>query len=299
MSSAITFPKISIIISTYNGAKYIAATIGSILNQTWQNWELIIIDDGSDDKTTEVIAGFKDRRIQLHVAGRIGINGKVKNIGLSKASGELIAFIDHDDLWAAEKLERQVAVLQQYPAAGFSLTGGYNFSEPGQPVEYFYNQREGIKYDNIFIACFQSEVAGFTQTLLLRRECIPVSGIFKETTSFSDVDFIVNLARHFKAVIIYEPLVYRRVHTGNYNQSNWEKSNYEGIEIIETYKKFLPPGIVSDALFRLYINFGEQYLQHRFRGKAINSFLKAWKQTPLSIIPVKKIVKAILYRLEK
>ncbi|MGZ8553404.1 MAG: glycosyltransferase family 2 protein, partial [Chitinophagaceae bacterium] len=236
MSSAITSPKISIIISTYNGAKYIAATIDSILKQTHQNWELIIIDDGSDDKTTEVITGFKDGRIQLHVAGRIGINGRVKNIGLSKASGELIAFIDHDDLWAPEKLEKQAAVLQQYPAAGFSLTGGCNFREPGKPVEYFYKQRDGIIYDNIFIACFRSEVAGFTQTLLVRRECIPVSGTFKETASFSDVDFIINLAWHFKAVIIYEPLVYRRIHEGNCNQANWENSNYEGIEIIETYK---------------------------------------------------------------
>lgn len=299
MLSAITSQKISIIITTYNGAKYIADTIDSVLNQTYQNWELIIIDDGSDDKTTEVVTGFKDGRIQLHMAGRIGINGQVKNIGLSQASGELIAFIDHDDLWAPAKLEKQVKALQQYPEAGFSLAGGYNFKQPGEPTEYFYKQREGTKYDNIFISCFRSEVAGFTQTLLVRKECIAIAGNFKETGSFSDVDFIIRLARHFKAIIIYEPLVYRRIHDGNYNQSNWERSNYEGIEIIESYKKSLSSKIARDALFRLYINFGEQHLQHKVKGKAIKFFLKAWKNKPLSIVPLKKTAKAVLYIFKK
>ena len=299
MLSAITSPKVSIIISTYNGAKYIAETIESIRSQTYQNWELIIIDDGSDDNTVEIIAGIKEERMLVYMAGRIGINGRVKNIGVSKASGELIAFLDHDDLWAPSKLEKQVAALQQYPMAGFCLTGGYNFKKPGEPVEHFYKQNGGMKYGNIFIPLFRSEVAGFSQALMLRKECIAVAGPFKEIQSFSDVDFIISLSRHFKAIVLYESLVYRRIHDENYSYSNWEKSNYEGIEIIESYKKFLPSKVASDALFRLYINFGEQYLQHAARGKAINNFLKAWKNNPLSIVPLKKTAKAILYIFKK
>ena len=299
MLNTVTSPKVSIILPTYNRAEYIMETIESIRNQTYQNWELIIVDDGSDDNTEEIVTRIKDERIIFYKCGRIGVGGKIKNIGLDKSTSDLIAFIDSDDLWAPTKIEKQVAALYQYPEAGFSLTGGYNFKNPGTPLEYFYKKRDGIKYDNIFISFFKSEVAGFTQALLFRKECIAIAGIFKEAGSFSDVDFIINLARHFKAVIIYEPLVYRRFHDDNYIHSSWEKSNYEGIEIIQSYKKLLPSKITRDALFRLYINFGEQYLQHTNRGKAINNFFKAWRNKPLSIVPLRKTGKAILQYLKK
>jgi len=148
-------PKISILMPTYNRGAFIGETIESILNQTYQNWELIIVDDGSDDDTEEVISQVKDQRIRFYKAGRIAINGKIKNIGLEKAKGELIAFIDSDDLWAETKLEKQVSVLQEYPEAGFSLTGGFNFRTVNQPIDFFYKQREGLRYGDIFISIWE------------------------------------------------------------------------------------------------------------------------------------------------
>lgn len=135
--------KVSIIMPTYNRGSFILETIESVRDQTYDNWELIIVDDGSDDNTAEVIAEIKDTRIRFYKAGRIGIGSKIKNLGLEKATGDLIAFIDSDDLWAREKLEKQVTALQQYHNAGFSLTGGYNFRDPGEPLEYFYKKKRG------------------------------------------------------------------------------------------------------------------------------------------------------------
>jgi glycosyltransferase involved in cell wall biosynthesis len=291
--------KVSIIISTYNGAKYIGETIESIRSQTYSNWELIIIDDGSDDDTMEVVKGVKDERIQLHKAGRIGINGRIKNIGLSKASGDLVAFLDHDDLWAPSKLEKQVAALQKYPEAGFCLSGGYNFKKPGEPLEYFYKKTGGVRFDNVFISFFKSELPGYTQALMLRRECIAVSGTFREDKSFSDVDFILNLAWHFKAIVLYEPLLFRRLHDSNSNRLSWEKGFYEGIEIIQSYKKELPPEIVKDALFGVYLNFGEACLSNKKERKAAQQFLKAWTYKPFRIVTLKKMVKTIWQALKK
>ena len=291
--------RVSIIISTYNGAKHIGETIDSIRSQTYSNWELIIIDDGSDDDTVEVITGIKDERIQLLLAGRIAINGRVKNIGLSKATGDYIAFIDHDDLWAPSKLEKQVNALQEYPEAGFCLTGGYNFKNPGEPMEYFYKRAEGMKFDNVFISFFRSELPGYTQALMLRRECIAFTGPFKEIKSFSDVDFILNLAYHFKAIVLYEPLLFRRLHDSNYIHLNWEKSYHDGIEIIQSYEKFLSPKIVREALFGVYLNFGESCLANKKNGKAIQQFFKAWKYKPFRIVTFKKMAKAILHNLRK
>jgi glycosyltransferase involved in cell wall biosynthesis len=289
-----TSPTISIILPTYNRAALIGETIASVRLQTYTNWELIIVDDGSVDNTEEVVAAIGDHRIRFYKAGRIGIGGTVKNIGLEKATGELIAFIDSDDLWAPAKLEKQVKALQQYPEAGFSLTGGYNFRQVNVPVEYFYKQREGIKYDSVFISCFKSEVASFTQALMMRKDCLEKTGWFTEAGSFSDVEFIVRLAFNFKAVILYEPLVYRRLHDENYINDSWEKSYYEGIGIIKLYEKNLEPFIAEEALYKLYINFGESCLEHKEKGKAIQKFLIAWNNKPMSIVPLKKIAKAML-----
>src|SRR5204862_1336223 len=121
MLNSIVSPKVSIIMPTYNRAAYIGETVESIRNQTYQNWELIIIDDGSDDNTEEIISQTEDERIRFYKAGRIAINGKIKNIGIRKTRGNLIAFIDSDDLWEPSKIEKQVAALEKYPEAGFSL----------------------------------------------------------------------------------------------------------------------------------------------------------------------------------
>jgi glycosyltransferase involved in cell wall biosynthesis len=297
MENTGTFPKVSIVISTYNGARYIGETIESIRNQTYKNWELIIVDDGSADNTCDIITSIKDERIQLHKAGRIGINGKIKNIALTRVTGELIAFIDHDDLWAPEKLEKQVAILHEYPEAGFSLTGGYNFKTKGEPYEYFYKQKEGIRFDNIFLSIFRSEIAVWTQALLVRRQCAETARPFNEISRFADPEYIIQLAYHFKAVVLYEPLVYHRLHDTNYSVINWEKSHLEGINLIQSLKnnKMLPGKLARDVLFRSYINFGEKCLRYKKRRKALVSFFDAWKQKPFSFIPIKKIVKSILY----
>ena len=289
-----TTPTVSIIMPTYNRAKYISETIGSVLNQTYKHWELIIIDDGSDDNTEEIVAQLNDERIQFYKAGRTGIVGKLKNIGIEKTSGEFIAFIDSDDLWATEKLEKQVAALQQYVDAGFSITGGFNFKNQVEPVDYFFKREGGIKYGEVLISFFKSELPAYTQALMLRRSCIAVAGVFNESKSFADVEFILNLASHYEAVILYEPLLYRRLHDTNDSGANWEKRYYEGMEIINLYKKKLPGSIARNAMYRLHINFGEDYLRYKVRNKAIIHFFKAWRNKPLSFTPIKKTGKALL-----
>jgi glycosyltransferase involved in cell wall biosynthesis len=292
------FPKVSIIMPTYNRAALIMETVNSVLAQTYSNWELIIVDDGSDDNTEEIVSNI-DKRILYFKIPRSGIGGKTKNLGMEKTSGELIAFIDSDDLWATQKIEKQVEALKEYPNAGFCLTGGLNFRNNLEPVDHFYKKTEGLKYDNLFIDCFRSEVTAFTQTLMVRKSCVLQIGKFKEEKSFSDVEFIYDLAYHFKGLILYESLVYRRLHNANYITPNWEKSCYEGIDIINSYRDKLPVDIWRNALFRAYTNFGEKSLRYKHRAKAFQQYLKAWSYNPLSLVPVKKLAKTILYSLKR
>lgn len=287
-------PKVSIIMPTYNRANYIVETINSIQQQTYQNWELIIVDDGSEDDTEEKVSKLKDERIQFYKAGRIAVNGKIKNLGVTKAGSALIAFMDSDDLWHHEKLEKQILTLQQYPDAGFSMTGGYNFRNRGKPIDFFYKQTTGVKYGDILIPFFQSQISTTTPSLVMRRSCITTAGLFDESKPFSDVDYILKLASHFKAVILYEPLLYRRLHDSNDSNQNWIKGFMQGVELIERYKQRLPKKITSDALFRLHIDFGEHCLLRGKKWKAFCNFIKAWGYKPYSIIPLKKTGKLAL-----
>src|SRR4029079_12478196 len=102
-----SMPKVSIIMPTWNRAVYIMESVESVISQTYQNWELIIVDDGSEDETAEIISQIKDGRVKFHEAGKTGIGIKLKNIGIERSDGELIAFLDSDDLWAPTKLEKQ------------------------------------------------------------------------------------------------------------------------------------------------------------------------------------------------
>ena len=292
----ITVPNISIIMPTYNRAAFIMESVKSVLGQTYQNWELIIVDDGSGDNTEEIVSQIKDDRVQFYKAGKIGLGIKLKNIGIERSAGELIAFIDSDDLWAPEKLENQIKALQDHPDAGFSITGGYNFKKLNEPLEYFYKQRIGVNYGDIFILFFQSEASLLPQTLMFRRQCLPVILQYIETNPYSDVEFLLGLALHFKAVILYEPLLYRRLHEESFSSMNWEKGYQEGIDVINRYKSNnkLPAAIAHDSLFRLYINYGEGWLNRRNKHRAISCFFKAWGHRPFSIVPLKKTAKAIL-----
>lgn len=108
-------PLVSVIMPAHNAAAFISESIGSVIAQTHSNWELLIIDDASFDKTPEIIEGFvqKDKRIKVH---RLPANqgaGFARNIGIKASGGEFISFLDADDLWKQQKLEIQLKFMQE------------------------------------------------------------------------------------------------------------------------------------------------------------------------------------------
>jgi len=107
-------PKISVIIPTYNRANFIRNTILGVINQTYTDWELLIVDDGSTDNTKEVIDEFvkNDKRIKYFYEENSGCPSVPRNLGIEKASGKYVAFLDSDDEWFPTKLEKQLAIFE-------------------------------------------------------------------------------------------------------------------------------------------------------------------------------------------
>ena len=135
-------------------------------------------------------------------------------------------------------------------------------------------------------------------TLILKKECLQVTGNFSEETPVPHIDFMLRLAGNFKGIVLYEPLFYRRLHNSNYSTVHAVKRHVQGLEMIRLYKNSLPPGLYTDSLFRSHLNFGGKYLEDRKEKKAVGQFLQAWKYKPFSFIPLKKIGRAILQSLK-
>ncbi|MBF2006457.1 glycosyltransferase [Chlorogloeopsis fritschii PCC 9212] len=125
--------KVSVIVPVYGVEKYIAATVQSVLDQTYKNFELLIIDDASPDRSVEICEQFTDPRIKIIRQENRGLAG-ARNTGIRHAQGEYLAFLDGDDLWLPEKLEKHVAHLEKLPNVGVSFSRSAFVNEAGEPL---------------------------------------------------------------------------------------------------------------------------------------------------------------------
>ena len=124
-------PVVSVIIRTYNRALLLQKAILSVLNQTFQDFEIIVVNNYSTDNTIEVVRSFNDERIRIINIRNKGIIAKSHNVGLKESHGDYIAFLDDDDLWCPEKLEIQVAYLRKHPEYYLVYSNAWFIDENG------------------------------------------------------------------------------------------------------------------------------------------------------------------------
>jgi glycosyltransferase involved in cell wall biosynthesis len=207
-------PEVSIITAAYNAEKYIAKTIESVQNQTFSDWEHIIVEGGSTDGTVEVIKGFlSDERIKLVIEKRKG-RALARNVAFAQCRGKYIANIDADDLWRCDKLAKQVALLESKPNAGLVYTGLNVIDEAGtvvktskisdltpNPLEYLLTVKNPIAHSSV----------------LIRRKAFS-DGKYQDE-KIEDADELIVYLRTFlgfgEVGFINEPLISYRVHSGS------------------------------------------------------------------------------------
>ncbi|MFD1609364.1 glycosyltransferase family 2 protein [Oceanobacillus luteolus] len=147
-------PLISVITPAYNSERFIGETIESVLNQTYTDWEMIIVDDCSSDNTREIVERYKqqDPRIQLHVLDENSGSAVARNTAMKHAQGRYIAFLDSDDRWLPEKLEKQLEFMQKKDIA-FSFTTYVRMQEDGTRTNAISNTPEYVDYDDLMKRC--------------------------------------------------------------------------------------------------------------------------------------------------
>ena len=197
---------VSCIVPVFNGERYVAEALDSILAQTYRPLEVIVVDDGSTDGTAEVVAQYDDP-VRYYRQSNAG-PAAARNTGLTMAQGAFVAFLDADDLWHAEKLSRQMVRFADRPQLDLCVTHIQNFwiPEMEQEAKQFHDDR------------FSQPLPGYlTVTLLARRAVFDTFGPFDPTVRHAeDVDWFLR-AKEQQIVmeLLPDTLVYRRMHQAN------------------------------------------------------------------------------------
>lgn len=222
-------PLISIILPVYNGEKTIQRTIESVLNQTFSDFELLIINDGSSDRTLEITTSITDSRIQVFSYLNTGVSA-TRNRGIALAIGEFISFIDADDLWTADKLDAQLKALQTNPqaAVAYSWTDWIDDSDrPLRPAGR--STASGKVYEKLL----QRDFIESGSNVLIRRQALEVVGTFDETLSFAeDWDLWLRLAAQYEFIAVPLAQILYRVSSQSASCNVWQME-FGSLRVIE------------------------------------------------------------------
>lgn len=201
---------VSIVIPTYNREKQILRAVKSILNQTYQDFELIIVDDGSQDGTEDVIQTIKDDRIRYIKLDKNQGVAHARNVGIQEAKSEYIAFLDSDDEWKPDKLELQMKKMcasSEKVGLIFSRMGGKQRNSEERFVCPPENYNKNILEGNIFYSLLIQNVIG-TPAMLVRKKCLDDVGGFKETLQcLEDWELILRIAKEWQVGFVDKILV--------------------------------------------------------------------------------------------
>ena len=203
-------PKVSVIMPTFNRIKYLCEAIDSVLAQTYKDYEIIVVDDGSMDDTKEALKCYGDR-IRYFYCNNRGVAG-ARNFGINQASGEYIAFLDDDDLWLNDKLARQIPVLDNDHMLAFVCADTYVIDARGRVIKAW---RKGVHNQETFGSLYESDFA-YTLTVVARKSCLNEVGPFDEMlTGSEDYDMWLRLAKKYKFKHIPLFLAKYRLHENN------------------------------------------------------------------------------------
>ena len=286
---------VSIVVPAYNAEKYIAETIDSVIAQTYTNWELIIVNDGSKDNTLQIIESYskKDKRICFITKQNTGVSD-TRNTGIEKVKGEFIAFLDADDVWLPFNLEKKITFLVNHPETDFV------FSNMLQADQFLKNQTLAPvgKDTNILedLLLWNGEVIpGPSSNLVVRKNCIDYGIRFdKRLTTIADQHFTVQLAAKYKGKLLSEALWVYRVIPGSMSKSLQVMEN-DSLQTYEIYKEknyFKSPSFRRKCFSNMYLIVGASWWKDgNKKAKGIYFLTLAFLSSPFHTI--NKLLKKI------
>lgn len=222
-------PLVSVIVNCHNGQKYLSECIDSIINQTYENWELIFWDNVSSDKSKEILENYSDSRIKYFLSKKLTKLYKARNLAIEKATGDYITFLDTDDLWTTDKLEKQVDFLKRNKEAKIIYTNYFVLQENTKRkyIQHKIDLPSGLITQKL-IDYYSIGIL----TVFIDRSIFKNFKFKNDYNIIGDFDFFINLSQKIKIFCIQEPLAFYRIHNSNF-------SNKKNVDYVEELEKWI------------------------------------------------------------
>ncbi len=289
-------PLVSVVMASKNYARFLPAAIGSVLAQTFSNWELIIVDDGSTDDTPATMLPYRaDPRIRYIPSDKLG-QSRAKSLGVRFARGEFVAFLDADDIWEPTKLEKQLALFRVHPQVGVVFCRRRLIDESGNllPPRPFSPPRRGRVLPELFVqnfVCFSSA--------MIHRSILSHVGAFDTAYDLAiDYDLWLRVARHHDFDYVDEELVQYRTGHGNLSRKLLDRVGIV-LSIMHRARERhgiannLPPAQVAEAFASTYRTIG--YVLRRSEPVAAAGwYLKALQYRSERLASFKGLIACVL-----
>ena len=275
-------PLISIIMNCHNGAKYLNESINSILNQNYNNWELIFWDNKSDDLSKKILFSFKDKRIKYYKSIFFLPLYAARNQALKKAKGDYITFLDADDIWKKNKLNKQTQVMIK---KNLKFTFSNYYIVKNKKKKIFTNRKllDGHITQELLNSYYIAILTVMFNKNLLNKFNLKFD---EKLNIIGDFDLFIKLSQNISFGYIHEPLAFYRLHENNYSKKNsllyanemqyWYKKN---LKILKNYSlnKFILQKeyikIKSYIYEKKYKNASQLFLKYPISLKKIKLFI--------------------------
>ncbi|OGO06329.1 MAG: hypothetical protein A2Y92_05520 [Chloroflexi bacterium RBG_13_57_8] len=288
-------PKVSVIITTYNRAHFVCEAIKSVLGQTYRDFEIVVVDDGSRDNTREAVATFKDPRIKYIYQDNRGVTGAL-NAGILASSGECVAFLDSDNVLFREALQKSMEFMDRHPEVGFCYGQISTMDENGRPLRLKRFRGPKVTRVNngrkelVSLLLAERNIGHF----IARAACFKQVGLFSTTLCMSeDWDMWIRMAAKYDVGHLAVPMIKARYHTQSLTASS-------GVEIVKKAHTAVLESVFTDAeLGPLYVHlkkrayFGLNCLLARVaaltghKGMAVRYFTRAFGRYPKIVVDPK------------
>jgi len=276
---------VSILTITYNRGHLIRKTIESVLSQSYKDFEYVIVDDGSDDNTQQIIEEIAEPRIRYFKLPKIGYLSRLRNYGFKKIKGDFIALLDSDDVWNTTKLQVQMESLISNPNLAFSFCDVEIYFYDKLTRSNIYDHSKGeITKQNFFDDYINGRLTIYSSsTIVFKREVFETIGVLNEDMKSGDHDFICRLLLNYKGCQINKSLTKIMRHDQNHSRLAEIKPFQE---YISTLKNLYKEGKITRNTFQRMVSFnyyqsGLFYSRNDQPVSAKPQYLKSFKTYPL------------------
>lgn len=289
-------PKVSVIIPTYNCAEYIAEAIDSVLAQTYKNYEIIVIDDGSTDNTKQILKDYKDKIKYIYQKNH-GVS-IARNNGIINSTGKYVAFLDSDNKWLPNLLAESLSIFEKYPEVGLVHSRKIRISEDGFWFKKDNHGDEKYLSGNIYKYLLFRKANINLSSVVLRRNCLEKVGMFDDNLSkigCEDRELFLRIAKKYKIMYINKSLYVGRVRKKSMsaNHKNMMKGRYYIVD------KFCPPKkglntMRKKALSSIHFQRADGYIWKSNFREGIREYFKAMLIFPINLLIYIRLAKIFI-----